>query len=94
MVLTDRDKPLEQYAASEAGALIQQHVPYVVQTIVGDCDRSRLMKHNILAVGTPESNSLIASLVAEGKVRLPRKPQSYAITVLPSPYNSARQVLG
>ncbi len=93
LVLTGKDEALEHYAAAEAGALIQQHVPYVVQTIVGGCDRRRLKKHNILAVGTPESNSLIASLVAEGKVRLAKKPQSYTIAVLPSPYNSARQVL-
>ncbi len=93
MVLAGLDEPLEHYAAAEAGALIQQHVPYVVQTIAGDCDRRRLKKHNILAVGTPETNSLIASLVAEGKIRLAGKPQSYAIAVLPSPYNPARQVL-
>ncbi len=93
LVLTGRDESPAQYAAAEAGALIQQHVPYVLQTIVGDCDRGRLRRHNILAVGTPESNSLIASLVADGKVRVPKKPQSYAVAVLPSPYNPARQVL-
>ena len=93
LVLTGRDEPLEHYAAAEAGAIIQQHVPYVLQTIVGDCDRDKLKKHNLMVIGTPETNRLIASLVADGKIRIPPKPQSYTITVLPSPYNSARQML-
>jgi len=85
--------PVERYAASEAGALIAQHVPYVLQTHVGGCDKRRLRGHNLLLAGTAASNPLIGSFVGEGKLRVPRPPQSYAIKVLPSPFNPRRQVL-
>ncbi len=84
---------LERYAAADAAALLQQHLPYVLQTHVGGCEKRRLKQHNLLLVGTRESNGLIASLVAAGKLRPPRKAQSYAVKVLPSPFGAARQVL-
>jgi len=84
---------LERRAAADAAALIQQHVPYVLQTHVSACDRARLRRHNLLLVGTRKSNPLIAALIDDGKLRALRKEQSYAITVLPSPFNPKRQIL-
>lgn len=84
---------LEQYAAAEAAVLIQQHVPYVVQTHVGGCDRRRLRGHNLMLVGRARSNPLIAALGDDRKLRPPRRQQACAVKVLPSPWNPDRQVL-
>ncbi len=85
---------LVQYASAEAAALIQAHVPYVVQTFAGGCDARRLRRHNLVLVGTPASNELIGALARERKLPpLARAGESYAISVQPSPFNAARQVL-
>jgi hypothetical protein len=87
------DGPLERIAAADAGALIQRHVPYVLQTHVGGCDRRRLRDHSLLLVGTRQSNPLIGKLMDEGAVPEPVKEQSCVIRTLPSPYHPERQVV-
>jgi len=87
------DGPLDRAAASSVAALIQQHVPYILQTHVGGCDRARLRTHNLALVGTVDSNGLLADLARDGKLHVPLEEQSYAIKTLPSPFNPKRQVL-
>ena len=84
---------LEQYAAAEAGAILQQHLPYVLQTFVGGCDRRRVRRHNLLLVGTARSNPLIGALAADGRLKAPRGEQAYAIAVIDGAFGPDRQAL-
>ena len=80
---------LEGYAVDQVYKVIQRSVPYVLTA--GPTDKPAPADHNVLLIGTADSNPRIAALVRDGSLKIPAgrtgTTGSFAIRVFPDPAN-------
>ena len=83
---------VEQFALQELYGMVQHFHPYVVQVAPVN-DKTAEGKDHLILVGTPQSNPLIAELVATKRIALPEQPQGYTLTCGDSPWDAGRRLL-
>lgn len=98
-VVFGRYEGLQQFALDELQRMVQYFLPYVL-ALVPAKDQPDLGAHatathenNLILVGTPKDNGVIARLVAQGKIDVPAEDGGYAIASLTSPWNPQRKLL-
>lgn len=55
--------------------------------------RELLSENNLIIVGTRESNSLINSLILDGKIEAPKSAEGYSIAILESAFANGKQMM-
>jgi len=82
---------IERVAVNDLQRLVQEYLPYVVETLPAASGLGR--DEYIILVGTPESNPLLAELVARKQVALPEKAEGYTIALGPAPWEGKARAL-
>ena len=82
---------VQRFAVNELQRTLQQYLPYVIETRpAAQLDPTGA---NVILVGTATGNHLIAELETKGLVQHPRRPQSYTIACIESPWQQNMRVV-
>lgn len=85
---------VEQFALDELQRAVQTFHPYVVPVYAAaSAGNPKNHPDHLIVVGTAKDNPLIADLAARKLVRVPPKPDAFALACLKSPWNARRKVL-
>ncbi|MFH1005923.1 MAG: hypothetical protein V1800_00285 [Candidatus Latescibacterota bacterium] len=91
-VLYGSYEPVEQFALHELQRMLQRYLPYVIRVESSQADLGDHEDH-LLLIGTASNNPGIRSLVEQGKVSVPDRPEGYGIGCLQSPWNPNRRII-
>lgn len=78
------------FALEALNRAVAPHVPYILTTVPDATPDDGLAIHNLLVLGTVESNARLAALAKAGVFEPETRPQGYSIRITKSPLNPER----
>ncbi len=83
---------IEQFAVNELQAVVQEFLPYTIETLPA-AQTAVPAEGHVLLVGTPDNNRHINELVRRGQLNIPAAPESYAIRCMESPFSAGHRLI-
>ncbi|HHY99014.1 MAG TPA: hypothetical protein GX509_09785 [Firmicutes bacterium] len=94
VVIYGSSEGVEGYALREVNQLVQKSLPYLVRVVDGRCVTDEVMQHNLVILGTRDTNPLVRRFQDAGIVSTKEaKTEAFSVRITENPDRTDRQLV-